>query len=472
MSIKAINSSEQEVGRNIRSSKKKYLWKFSIDDADQEIVLLISSLSGKKEVRHNGRLIYQESSLFCEFRYLHKLQNCLVTIAPRHDSYQLYLNNIPFARYFNDGNSDQNENPKNGTFNNDDPDGVYTSSLKESEQQQSNFQQPLQKFRLSVPNKITNNNQNKTESKQQEIFWNQGVNQDFADFGTTQTKGTDNNFGNFGFTFDTPQKEIKNTNSQVAQLNNQKQNEKPNPFFEFGQNSWSAPQNNSNYGFIQQPSQVQVQQTKLFTSDIKPQTKTEQQVNNTPQPLNQTNQYILYNQSNLTNQQQQYIQLQLQQQQYNYQQQQLVNSSTIKPQISSQSDLLDFFECNQPTQNTINYSNQQQELKKSHSQAVIMPLQVQSQSTQMIFQSYQNPIQQNAFQNIQNYQFKSSFQQQFQSTYQNQRTTQSLTPLTSSFQQTKRQMPKELEDMFDQPMQPIQPPLQKRSTPFDDDLFT
>ncbi|CAD8207276.1 unnamed protein product [Paramecium octaurelia] len=465
MSIIAINSSEQEVGRNIRSSKKKYLWKFSIDDADQEIVLLISSLSGKKEVRHNGRLIYQESSLFSEFRYLHKLQYCLVTIAPKHDSYQLYLNNIPFAEYFDAGNSDQNVNPKNGTFNNDDPEGVDASQSKESEPKQSNFQQPLQKFRLSVPNKITNNNQNKTESKQQGIFWNQGVNQDFANFGTTQTKGTDNTFGNFGFTFDTPQKEIKNTNSQVAQQTNQKQNEKPNPFFEFGQNSWSAPQNNYDYGFIQQPSQIQVQQTRLFTSDIKPQTKTEQQLNNTPQPLNLTNQQILYNQSNLTNQQQQQqVQLQLQQQQF--------NSSTIKPQVSSQSDLLDFFEYNQPAQNTINCSYQQQELKKSHSQAVIMPIQAQNQSTQMIFQSYKNPIQQNPFQNIQNYQFNSSYQQQFQSSYPNQRTTQSLTPLTSSFQSTKRQMPKELEDMFDQPMQTTQPQLQKRSTPFDDDLFT
>lgn len=40
------------------SSKKKYLWKFSIDNVDQEIVLFISSLSGKKEVRHNGRPIH------------------------------------------------------------------------------------------------------------------------------------------------------------------------------------------------------------------------------------------------------------------------------------------------------------------------------------------------------------------------------------------------------------------------------
>lgn len=40
------------------SSKKKYIWKFSIDNVDQEIVLLISSLSGKKEVRYNGRPIH------------------------------------------------------------------------------------------------------------------------------------------------------------------------------------------------------------------------------------------------------------------------------------------------------------------------------------------------------------------------------------------------------------------------------
>lgn len=42
----------------IFSSKKKYQWKFSIDNVDQEIVLFVSSLSGKKEVRHNGKSIH------------------------------------------------------------------------------------------------------------------------------------------------------------------------------------------------------------------------------------------------------------------------------------------------------------------------------------------------------------------------------------------------------------------------------
>ncbi|CAD8111761.1 unnamed protein product [Paramecium primaurelia] len=467
MLIKAINSSEQEVGRNVKSSKKKYIWKFSIDNVDQEIVLLISSLSGKKEVRYNGRPIHQESSLFCDFRYLYKIQNCLVTIAPRYESYQLYLNNIPFAEYFNTRNINQTENPKNCTLNNDDHDEYDLSPLKDVEPQKTNFQQPLQKFKVTVPNHQTNYIQNKTESKQQEILWKQGFNKDFANFGTTSTNGTDNQFGNFGFTFDTPQKEPKNT--ITSQQNNQKQIEKPNPFFEFGQNSWSAQSKNT---LNQQP--FQSQQTKQYHSDIKPQINTEQQFNNMnmSQTINQSNQNQQFNQYNLSNQQQQQQQQQQSQQQ---QQQQLVYSQTINPQkqqILSQGNILDFFESNQHQKNNINFQLQQQQLNKSHSQSFIMPLFSQSQITSMNFQNQQNSIQQNAFQNLQNNQFQSYYNNQTQFQYPIYRTSQSLTPLTSSYQETKKQMPKELEDIFDQPMQNTQPPLQKRSTPFDDDLFT
>lgn len=47
---------------NNTSSKKKYSWKFSIDDKDHTIELFVSSLSGKKKVVHNGRTLREESS--------------------------------------------------------------------------------------------------------------------------------------------------------------------------------------------------------------------------------------------------------------------------------------------------------------------------------------------------------------------------------------------------------------------------
>lgn len=44
------------------SSKKKYTWKFSIDDKDHTIELFVSALSGKKKVVHNGRVLREEAS--------------------------------------------------------------------------------------------------------------------------------------------------------------------------------------------------------------------------------------------------------------------------------------------------------------------------------------------------------------------------------------------------------------------------
>ncbi|CAK84794.1 unnamed protein product, partial (macronuclear) [Paramecium tetraurelia] len=251
MFIKAIHFSEQEVGRNVRSSKKKYVWKFFLDNVEQEIALFVSSLSGKKEVRHNGRSIHQESrynffhiiifSFFGDFRYLHYLS----------DSYELFLDNIPFAQYYNPRNDVKGRNTQNRPLNNEDNDEYDLSPLKDPEP-------PKKKLKLDVHQEQTNNTQNKTASKQQELRWKQGANEEFANFGTPSTNGTDNYFGNFGFTFDTPQKETKKSSQQIQQQNNHNQNDKINPFLEFNQNSWIGqpqPQNNSNFGCAQQTSQ-------------------------------------------------------------------------------------------------------------------------------------------------------------------------------------------------------------------------
>ena len=43
------------------STKKKFTWKFSLDNIEQELTLYVSQLSGKKKITLNGRIIREES---------------------------------------------------------------------------------------------------------------------------------------------------------------------------------------------------------------------------------------------------------------------------------------------------------------------------------------------------------------------------------------------------------------------------
>lgn len=63
MPVKAIVSSQKDVGKTIKSyinfkylsrSKKRFTWKFSIDEIQYTIELFVSTLSGKKKITLNG----------------------------------------------------------------------------------------------------------------------------------------------------------------------------------------------------------------------------------------------------------------------------------------------------------------------------------------------------------------------------------------------------------------------------------
>lgn len=57
--IKAIHYDEQAVGRRIKSSKKRYTWKFSLDDEPFTVELFSSKFSGKKSMRINGEKCFE-----------------------------------------------------------------------------------------------------------------------------------------------------------------------------------------------------------------------------------------------------------------------------------------------------------------------------------------------------------------------------------------------------------------------------
>lgn len=46
--------------KTLLSSKKKFIWTFSIDSTEHRLELFASLLSGKKKLVHNGKVIYKE----------------------------------------------------------------------------------------------------------------------------------------------------------------------------------------------------------------------------------------------------------------------------------------------------------------------------------------------------------------------------------------------------------------------------
>ena len=53
--IKPISHAKQDIGKNIKSSKKKYTWNFLINSSDHLVELFASFLTGKKQIIHNNK---------------------------------------------------------------------------------------------------------------------------------------------------------------------------------------------------------------------------------------------------------------------------------------------------------------------------------------------------------------------------------------------------------------------------------
>jgi len=74
MGVKALYYNCLDIGKHVKKyvtyyhietltlylrSKKRYIWKFSIDGREHTIDLVISYLSGKKKITQDGKLLYE-----------------------------------------------------------------------------------------------------------------------------------------------------------------------------------------------------------------------------------------------------------------------------------------------------------------------------------------------------------------------------------------------------------------------------
>ncbi|CAK74227.1 unnamed protein product (macronuclear) [Paramecium tetraurelia] len=513
MSVRALYQSQQDVGRNIKSSKKKYTWKFSIDDKDHTIELFVSGLSGKKKVVHNGKTLREEASVLGSFNYSMTIQSNLLTISNNGDLYDLRINNMQFSHLYHNEKTKKEFQFEDGYNEGNNQEDYYSKLPKPSKQNKplykeedqgydfglvddiermapkkgleeqnefnthSNYQQklniqfkpkedPYAKFNDPKPQQRQTQSFSNKPQQPQSSFNQQQIKNDFGDFGNfpkpPTTTANDNVFGNFGFGFnDAQQQQAK---SQQQPTNQFSQDFKPNPFGDFQQPSQShqqtQPFQQQAQPFFQQPPQQQViEQPK-------------------PKPLPQANLLDFGDDPIQPPQQQQLPPVQQQsQQQLLYQQQQVQQQQQLQQQSLYKNPV------NQPLQQNLQYAQapqqQQQQQQKVLPQDLldafddpepVVPQQNQQQQPQFNITSL---YQQQANVPIQSSIATSSppQQQQYRQSMPNQYQPQSFNHMP---QQQYQNPQVSITQLYNQPQAqvnmnvPVQINVKTQSTPFDD----
>ena len=95
MEIKVLNYEIKEVGKHIKSTKKKYSWKLDIENKIFQIDLYHSKLTLKYEIKINGirKLKKQTSKPFDYYFYILKKK---IRIKKRKEGFELFINNQTF----------------------------------------------------------------------------------------------------------------------------------------------------------------------------------------------------------------------------------------------------------------------------------------------------------------------------------------------------------------------------------------
>jgi len=95
---KIIGYEIKKVGKHLKGTKVKHSWKFYLHSAPTQVDLFVSKISGKREIRVDGRTVYQTHKRdalvqFCAF----KDNNCF-SVSQRGSRYELRINNTTFSQ--------------------------------------------------------------------------------------------------------------------------------------------------------------------------------------------------------------------------------------------------------------------------------------------------------------------------------------------------------------------------------------
>ena len=96
--ILAIHYEHQSVGKRIKSSKKRYSWKVSINTKIYEIELFISRFSGKKLLKINDEIKFKGQKLVKDPIPITETDSLAIIQSGK--LYDIFINSIPFDKLY------------------------------------------------------------------------------------------------------------------------------------------------------------------------------------------------------------------------------------------------------------------------------------------------------------------------------------------------------------------------------------
>ena len=96
MSIRPISSNVDEVGKTIKSTKKKYTWKMEMDGKHICIEFFNSVITGKKKILQNGQVIYENNQHSGAFHFPFTIGKHSLSLVQHGDNFELRINNNSF----------------------------------------------------------------------------------------------------------------------------------------------------------------------------------------------------------------------------------------------------------------------------------------------------------------------------------------------------------------------------------------
>jgi len=92
---------EDETGKLIKSTKKKYTWQFTEGQNTHKIELFDSKLTGKKRIEADGKIVFPAQSVSSLFSHAFHLGNNNIAIVQNGSTFECRINNLPFSHYLN-----------------------------------------------------------------------------------------------------------------------------------------------------------------------------------------------------------------------------------------------------------------------------------------------------------------------------------------------------------------------------------
>ena len=99
--VKALYYEKSRVGKRIKRSKKKHLWKVSIDDHEHSVELYVSKLSNKRKVLVDGDIrTSTKATSGTQFTFPFRLSNHQFVVTQQEHTWDLMIDSVPFQMIY------------------------------------------------------------------------------------------------------------------------------------------------------------------------------------------------------------------------------------------------------------------------------------------------------------------------------------------------------------------------------------